>query len=34
LTDVIPRFKAYGISDTEIRTMMVDNPKRLLAFQS
>lgn len=34
LTDVIPRFKTYGISDAEIRTMMVDNPKQLLAFSS
>jgi phosphotriesterase-related protein len=34
LTDVIPRFKAYGVSDAEIQTMMVENPKRLLAFPS
>lgn len=34
LTDVTPRFKVYGVSDTEIQTMMVENPKRLLAFQS
>jgi phosphotriesterase-related protein len=29
----IPKFKSYGISDEEIKAMMVDNPKELLPFR-
>jgi phosphotriesterase-related protein len=32
LNDVVPRFKEYGITDREVHTMMVDNPKRLFPF--
>ncbi len=34
LKNVVPKFKEYGITDEEIRTMMVDNPKRLFPFQN
>jgi phosphotriesterase-related protein len=33
LNDLVPKFKSYGITDEEIYTMMVDNPKRLFPFQ-
>jgi phosphotriesterase-related protein len=32
LNNVVPRFKEYGITDREVHTMMVDNPKRLFPF--
>ena len=32
LREVVPLMKIYGISDEQINTMMVDNPKRLLPF--
>ncbi len=32
LREVVPLMKIYGISDEQINTMMVDNPKRLLQF--
>ena len=31
-THVIPRMKFLGVSDKQIRTMTVDNPKKMLAF--
>ena len=34
LKNVVPRFKEYGITDQEIRTIMVENPSRLMAFRS
>ena len=33
LQNVVPRLKTFGITDQEIHTVMVENPKRLLAFQ-
>lgn len=33
LNDLVPRFKSYGITDEEIHTIMVENPKRLFPFQ-
>jgi phosphotriesterase-related protein len=32
LNNVVPRFKENGITDEEIRTIMVENPKRVLPF--
>ena len=34
LREVVPVMKIYGISDEQINTMMVENPKRLLPFAS
>ena len=33
LKNVVPKFKSYGITDEEIHTMMVDNPKNLFPFE-
>lgn len=33
LKNLFPKFRSYGISDEELRTIMVDNPKRLFPFQ-
>ena len=33
LNAVVPKLKGYGITDKEIHTIMVDNPKRLFAFR-
>ena len=32
LNRVLPRFRRVGISEQAIRTMLVDNPRRLLPF--
>ena len=32
LRDVLPVMRAKGMTDEEIHTIMVDNPKRLLSF--
>jgi phosphotriesterase-related protein len=32
LRDLVPVMKIKGISDEQIRTLMVDNPKRILSF--
>ncbi|GAG83041.1 unnamed protein product, partial [marine sediment metagenome] len=32
LREVVPLMKIYGISDEQINTMMVENPKRVLSF--
>ncbi len=32
LGQVVPKLKAYSVTDAEIRTMLVENPKRLLSF--
>jgi phosphotriesterase-related protein len=32
LNNLVPEFKAAGITDEQIHTIMVENPKRLLAF--
>ena len=33
LKTVVPRFKEYGFTDAQINTIMVENPRRLFAFQ-
>jgi len=33
LNDVVPQFKAGGITDEQIKMIMVENPKRLLPFK-
>jgi phosphotriesterase-related protein len=33
LNDLVPKFKLYGITDEEIHTIMVENPRRLFPFQ-
>jgi phosphotriesterase-related protein len=33
LKNLVPKFKSYGITDEEIHTIMVENPKRLFPFQ-
>ena len=33
LNDLVPKFKSYGITNAEIHTIMVENPKRLFPFQ-
>ena len=32
LREVVPYMKVYGITDEQIKTMMIDNPKKLLTF--
>jgi len=32
LREVIPLMRIYGITDEQIDTMMIENPKRLLPF--
>ena len=32
LVKCVPLMKAEGVTDEQIRTMMVENPRRLLAF--
>jgi phosphotriesterase-related protein len=33
LRNLIPKFKEYGITDEQIRTFMIDNPRRLFPIQ-
>jgi phosphotriesterase-related protein len=33
LNNLVPKFRSYGITDEEIHTIMVENPKRLFPFQ-
>ena len=33
LNNLVPKFKSYGITDGEIHTIMVENPKRLFPFR-
>ncbi len=34
LNDLVPQFKAGGITDEQIYTIMVENPKRILSFKN
>lgn len=34
LKNIVPQFKAGGITDKQIDTIMVENPKRLLSFKA
>ncbi len=33
LNDLVPKFKSYGITDEQLHTIMVDNPRQLFPFQ-
>jgi phosphotriesterase-related protein len=33
LNDIVPQFKAAGLTDEQIHTIMVENPKRILPFK-
>ncbi len=32
LSNVVPLMKVYGMTDEQIRTIMIENPKRMLPF--
>jgi phosphotriesterase-related protein len=32
LENIVPDLKYFGVGDADIRTMLVDNPRRLLPF--
>jgi phosphotriesterase-related protein len=34
LQNIVPQFKAAGLTDEQINTIMVENPKRILAFKA
>ena len=33
LNNVVPQLKSAGLTDDQVRTILVENPKRLLAFK-
>ena len=33
LNDIVPQFKAAGLTDEQIHTIMIENPKRLFPFK-